>query len=433
MTDVASDVVNTMSGIERMLYDRIGLDPTTVGSSLVERAVQRRMSLCRVRDPVAYSARLAQDAQEILELVEEVVIPETYFFREPDGLEAVAQRAATGVGRAAAESPLRVLSAPCSTGEEPYSIAMTLLAAGIPPEAIAIDAVDVSREAVARARAAVYRGGSFRATADHWHCFFHTVPAGQVVNADVRRLVRFEQSNMLDSGFRTPHAAYDVIFCRNLLIYFDPATQARVLSVLTSLLVPDGIIVVGAADTFAVRRAGFAPVAGAERAFLFRRELAPAAPVHEAPRRKRGVTMKSATAARAVRPGAAKRPAVPTTAKLVVPALPVPVSAGPIVADISRLAGAGRLADAIRIGESAMAAFDSDAELLAIMGTTYAAFDDAERAETCYRRALYVDPSHTEALLHLALLLDARGDSRAGDRLRARARRQLAGESGGAS
>ena len=67
------------------------------------------------------------------------------------------------------------------------------------------------------------------------------------------------------------------------------------------------------------------------------------------------------------------------------------------------------------------------------MGTTYAAFDDAERAETCYRRALYLDPSHTEALLHLALLLDARGDSRAGDRLRARARRQLAGESGGAS
>ena len=433
MTELASVAVNTMSGIERMLYDRIGLDPTTVGSSLVERAVQRRMSHCRVHDPAAYAARLAVDAQEILELVEEVVIPETYFFREPEGLDAVAQRAATGDERATAESPLRVLSAPCSTGEEPYSIAMTLLAAGVSPEAIAIDAVDVSREAVARARAAVYRGGSFRSTADHWHRFFHTVPAGQLVNVDVRRLVHFEQSNMLDSGFCTPHEAYDVIFCRNLLIYFDPATQARVLAVLTSLLIPDGIIVVGAADTFAVRRAGFVPVAGAERAFLFRHEVAPTALVHEAPPRTRGVKMRPAIAARAVRPAAAKRPAVPNTTKIVVPSLPVPVSADHIVADISRLAGAGRLADAIRIGESALAAFDSDAELLAIMGTTYAAFDDAERAETCYRRALYLDPSHTEALLHLALLLDARGDGRAGDRLRARARRHVSGGTGGAS
>ena len=433
MTDVTSDGTHTMSGIERMLYDRIGLDPSTVGSSLVERAVQRRMSHCRVHDPVAYTARLAVDAQEILELVEEVVIPETYFFREPEGLEAVAQRAATGDGRATAESPLRVLSAPCSTGEEPYSIAMTLLAAGVSPEAIAIDAVDVSREAVARARKAVYRGASFRGTDEQWHRFFHSVTAGQVVNADVRRLVHFEQSNLLDSGFRAPHAAYDVVFCRNLLIYFDLATQARVLGVLTSLLVPGGIIVVGAADTFAVRRAGFVPVAGAERAFLFRHEGAPPAPVQDAPRRTRGVTKQPAKAVRAVRTMAPKRAGMPTVAKVVVPGDPATASAREVVADISRLAGAGRLADAIRVGELALADLGSDAELLAIMGVTYAALDDADRAETCYRRALYLDPTHTEALLHLALLLDARGDSPAGERLRARARRQVSGEAGGAS
>lgn len=433
MTEVESDGIETMSGIERILYDRIGLDPTTVGSSLVERAVQRRMSICRLHDPAAYSARLAVDAQEILELVEEVVIPETYFFREPEGLDAVAQRAANGDGRATAESPLRVLSAPCSTGEEPYSIAMTLLAAGVPPEAIAIDAVDVSREAVGRARAAVYRGGSFRGTGDHWGRFFNPVPTGRVVNADVRGLVRIEQANLLDPGFRAPHVSYDVIFCRNLLIYFDLATQERVLGVLTSLLVPDGILVVGAADTFAVRRAGFVPVPGAERAFLFRHELSLPVPIDEAPRRKRGVTARPRQTSRKVLAGPAKRRIVPTPATSVVPAVAAPVSARAIVAEIGRLADTGRLADAIRVGESALATMDSDAELLAIMGTTYAAYGDEEHAETCYRRALYLDPSHTEALLHLALLLDARGDSGAGDRLRARARRQLAGESGGAS
>ncbi|MEP6991767.1 MAG: protein-glutamate O-methyltransferase CheR [bacterium] len=433
MTEVASDGAHTMTDIERILYDRIGLDPSTVGSSLVERAVQRRMTHCGVRDPVAYAARLSVDPQEILELVEEVVIPETYFFRESEGIDAVAQRAATGDDRATAESPLRVLSAPCSTGEEPYSIAMTLLAAGVPPEAMAIDAVDVSREAVARARKAVYRGGSFRGTDDRWLRFFHAVPAGQVVNADVRGLVHFTQSNLLESGFRAPHAAYDVIFCRNLLIYFDLATQAQVLAVMASLLVPGGIIVVGAADTFAVRRAGFVPVVGAERAFLFRHELAPAAPVPEAPRRKRAVTLRPTIGVRAVRTMAPTRKGMPNPATVVVAADSAPVSARQVVADISRLASAGQHADAIRLGESALAALDSDAELLAIMGVTYAAVANDERAESCYRRALYLDPSHTEALLHLALLLDARGDTRAGDRLRARARRQVSGDAGGPS
>ena len=423
-----------MSGIERMLYARIGLDPTTVGSSLVERAVQRRMTICRVHDPAAYSARLAVDAQEILELVEEVVIPETYFFREAEGLDAVAVRAATGDGRATEQSPLRILSAPCSTGEEPYSIAMALLAAGVAPPAIAIDAVDVSREAVARARSAVYRGGSFRGTDDHWRRFFHAVPGGHAVNADVRGLVRIEQANLLDSGFRAPHASYDVIFCRNLLIYFDLATQARVLGILTSLLVADGILVVGAADTFAVRRAGFVPVAGAERAFLFRQEVPETVPMHDAPRQKRVVAARPARAPRkVVLPRAAKRGATPTRAKSDGPAAAVSTDARAIVADIRRLADAGRLGDAMRVGETALAGIDSDAELLAIMGTTYAASGDVERAETSYRRALYLDPSHTEALLHLALLLDARGDSAAADRLRIRARRQLATESGGAS
>jgi chemotaxis protein methyltransferase WspC len=67
-----------------------------------------------------------------------------------------------------------------------------------------------------------------------------------------------------------------------------------------------------------------------------------------------------------------------------------------------------------------------DAELLALLGTTYAALADEARAESCYRRALYLDPSHSEALLHLALILDRRGDSGGANRLRMRARRGVA-------
>ncbi len=419
----------TLTQIERMLYERIGLDPSTVGSSLVERAVQRRMTSCRLRDLGAYSARLAVDAQEILELVEEVVIPETYFFRELEGLEAVAQRAVGDV-RTSADGPLRVLSAPCSTGEEPYSIAMTLLAAGVPANAIAIDAVDVSREAVTRARAAVYRGGSFRGTDDHWRRFFHAVPAGHAVNADVRALVRIEQANLLDAGFTPPRAAYDVIFCRNLLIYFDLLTQERVLGVLTSLLVADGTLVVGAADTFAVRRAGFVPIPGEERAFLFQHRAEAPQGIVAAPR-TRGVPRATRTrSARSLPAAQVKRRLAPP----VVTAQPAPesVPTPSVIAEIARLAGAGQLVEALQRGEAALATAGADAELLAMVGTMYAAVNDDVRAESCYRRALYLDPAHADALVHLALLLDQRGDATEARRLRARARRQLTRDVGSA-
>ena len=417
-----------MSQIERMLYERIGLDPSTVGSSLVERAVQRRMTSCRLRDLGAYLARLAVDAQEILELVEEVVIPETYFFRELEGLEAVAQRAAGDV-RSSADGPLRVLSAPCSTGEEPYSIAMTLLAAGVPADAIAIDAVDVSREAVVRARAAVYRGGSFRGTDDHWRRFFHAVPAGHAVNGDVRALVRIEQANLLDAGFRAPRAAYDVIFCRNLLIYFDLLTQERVLGVLTSFLVPDGTLVVGAADTFAVRRAGFVPIPGSERAFLFQHRAEAPQGIVAAPRARGAPRPARSRGARSLPAAQVKRRVAPA-----VSALPAPDSAPAptVIAEIARLAGAGQLVEALQRGEAALATAGADAELLAMVGTMHAAMNDHVRAESCYRRALYLDPAHADALVHLALLLDQRGDAGEARRLRARARRQLAGDVGSA-
>ena len=77
------------------------------------------------------------------------------------------------------------------------------------------------------------------------------------------------------------------------------------------------------------------------------------------------------------------------------------------------------------MGEAALASPDANVELLALMGTTYAAIRSLERAETCYRRALYLDPSHADALMHLSLLLDARGDTADATRMRARARRSI--------
>jgi chemotaxis protein methyltransferase WspC len=276
---------------------------------------------------------------------------------------------------------------------------------------VAVDAVDVSENAVRRARAAVYRGGSFRGDMQPWRRYFEETKQGLALSGEIKSLVRIVRGNLLDPEFRTPRSAYDYIFCRNLLIYFDGDTQARVLATLTSLLAHDGILVVGAADTFAVRRAGFVPVPGAERSFLFHHRPAPAIDVLATPPARR--TKMVAPRARPPR----------------VPVAPAPRETGnattPLTAEIARLADAGRLADAITLGESAMNARDASADLIALMGTMYDAMREGDRAEVCYRRALYLEPTHEDALVHLALLMEHRGDPVAASRLRARARRTL--------
>jgi chemotaxis protein methyltransferase WspC len=412
--------------VELILRNEIGLDVSTVGSSLIQRAAQRRMEKRGIVAIAAYVKLLTDDEQELQELIEQVVVPETYFFREPDAISDITRLAvaAHALGDGAA---LRVLSVPCSTGEEPYSIALSLLASGLPASAIAIDAVDVSVEAVRRAREGIYRGGSFRGDMSAWKKHFDETASGWEIEASVRSLVRVAQGNLLSSGFEPPREQYDVIFCRNLLIYFDEHAQARALAKLASLLAPEGVLVVGSADSFAARRAGFTPSSGYERSFLFcLRSTTAAADI--APIVAGRVRSRARPARIAKR--AMMRPLCMSTAPVEKAAqLPAVVSTGSsatsAMADVVRLANEGRLAAAIEAGERASCHGVVSAELLSLIGTMHAATPNLERAEACYRKALFLEPANEDALLHLALLLEQRGEVALAIKLRSRARRAL--------
>jgi chemotaxis protein methyltransferase WspC len=222
------------------------------------------------------------------------------------------------------------------------------------------------------------------------------------------------------------------VFCRNLLIYFDADAQERVLATLTTLLAPRGTLVVGAADSFAVRRSGYVPVAGAERAFLFhyrgvesepalasagdmRRSIPIAVPRTGRPPRAPSAPVRRAAAARAPSPLdiSADAPAAESELRL-----------------MARFADEGLFSEAVQVGEAAIAAATANADLLALLGTVHVAQGHDANAERCYRRALYLDPGHADALLHLALILEGRGDADGARRLRARARRSDADSRG---
>ncbi|MER9607029.1 CheR family methyltransferase, partial [Mesorhizobium sp. M0243] len=144
--------------IEKLLMETIGLDSASVGPTVVRQAVRDRMEACRITNPQAYREHLTVSSQELQELINAVVIPETWFFRDREAFTMLARHAR--VHKPA--QPIRVLSLPCSTGEEAYSVAMAMFDAGFEAHEFKIDGVDVSSRNIATAERAIYGRNSFR-------------------------------------------------------------------------------------------------------------------------------------------------------------------------------------------------------------------------------------------------------------------------------
>lgn len=403
-----------LQGPETLLRAWIGLDAATIGPATLRRAVRLRMDSLGLSDPDAYAQRLHAEDAERDRLVEEVIVAESWFFRDRQVFDFVADVAVT-IATIPGRAPVRVLSAPCASGEEPYSVAMALLDAGLLPGQFQIDAVDVSRAALQRARQGRYSANAFRnadlSFRDRW---FRTEGGAATIDDRLRSCVRFDWANLMDSGFAADRAPYDVVFCRNLLIYLDAEARDRVGRLIDRLLAPNGILVLGAAEP-PIMKGDWIP-AGAPSVFALRRGI-------HAPRI---VARPSAAPPRAAPP----KPVSPVPNR----AAPTPTSAEPAAAptleDVldaaGALANAGRHADALAHCERQRTALPPAPELFFLMGILQQSLGDLDRAESCFHKTLYLDATHEEALLSLALLAQRRGDERMADTYRQSAARVLA-------
>jgi chemotaxis protein methyltransferase CheR len=174
---------------------------------------------------------------------------ETYFFRERAQLKTLADKI---VDELLARSPrLRLWSAACSSGEEPYSLAMTLLETRKVADALlSIRATDISPRVLEVADKGFYRALSFRATEPAMiQKWFQPQGDGFVVSDRVKRLVSFGRLNLLESPRVAAEGPFDAIFCRNVLIYFDKPTQKRVVESFAKALRPGGYLFLGHAES----------------------------------------------------------------------------------------------------------------------------------------------------------------------------------------
>jgi chemotaxis protein methyltransferase CheR len=185
------------------------------------------------------------------ELMDRLSVPETYFWRQPEQFLALAQVVAPRHFARRPAAPLRIWSAACCTGEEPISIAIALAEAGLlHRRPIEIVASDGSRTMVERARQGLYAGRAFRALPPELReRYFRPEGAAWRVDPRVHGAIRWTTANLVEPADVRPLAAVDVIFCRNVLIYFSDETITHVARLFAQGLDEDGHLFLGAAES----------------------------------------------------------------------------------------------------------------------------------------------------------------------------------------
>jgi chemotaxis protein methyltransferase WspC len=384
--------VTPLARIEALLSRSVGLDRRSIGLPSFERAIEERRAACGASDWATFADRLEQSAEDLQDLVEQIVVPETWFFRDEHPFRFLARWCSARASRLGPGRVLRVLSIPCSTGEEPYSIAITLIDRGLPAGTFSIDAIDVSRRALATAREGRYGSRSFRGALGFRAR--HLTPDGAEhyrVSQQLRESVRFLAGNIADARLLVWAAPYDVVFCRNILIYLDDRARSTALATLDRLLADDGILIAGHADGIDDARFRSLPEPGAFAYQRARREPIPA----------------RVSVAPATKP--------PVRAAVRVEKHPLELAA--------ELANAERFEEAAALCEEQLTRDRNEPEGYSLLGAIYVAEGRLEAAEDCLQRALYLDRNHYDALIQLALLCERRGDPKTAARMRRRAKR----------
>jgi chemotaxis protein methyltransferase CheR len=241
--------------IRQLVATQTGIALSEQKRELVYGRLAKRLRTLELQTFAEYCAYVEKNEQELHELVNAITTNLTSFFREPYHFDYLRETVLPGLLRGnAASRRIRIWSAGCSTGEEPYSIAMTVRDA-IPAGQgwdVKILATDIDSNVLAKAQQGVYPEERVSGIPEHYQRRSfrrgHGDNAGMLrVNDEVRSLITFRQLNLMHEW--PMKGPFDVIFCRNVVIYFEKSTQKRLFNRYADLLADDGHLFIGHSET----------------------------------------------------------------------------------------------------------------------------------------------------------------------------------------
>lgn len=367
---------------------------------------------------------ICQDPHLLAKLAEALAVHETWFFRGFAQLQhavdsIVLKRKSTN------QLPLKVLSAPCSTGEEAYSLALLLYQRGFTQRDVIIDGFDQSEVAIERARLAQYNRNSFREA--QWNdprsiAGLHPQHDNWQVDSQVTNMVRLQVANLLEMPMSP--GLYDCIFCRNLLIYLSPAKRLELLQRMAQWLTPSGRIYVSPVEAPIAHEAGLIAIAPLELQIFAQTPAHPVSCENKVPsQRYRGPLSSNQLDPRSN----FSRPISPRTKTSMSAVAHTAVAEAVPDTDLThnlaraeQAADAGRFAEAEEILRALPPSDKLSAAAQFLRGVIAQAQGRLDEAQYAWEQAVYLDPQHGPALQRLWLAATSRGDKRLAEQYRRR-------------
>ncbi len=244
---------STFKELRDYIYEKSGIYITDTKKYLIENRLSRILQERKLGSFEEYLKiiKVATNGSELSRLYDAVTTNETYFFREPDQFNVLMNEVLPKVmAQKKGSKTLKIWSAACSTGEEAYTIAMFLMEQHLSTQQFEIYASDISDAALRSANEAIYNSYSIRNIPEPFlKKYFTNSGQSYTLNSKVKEAVKFTNLNLLNDAKLKSFRGMDIIFCRNVLIYFDTKAKQKVVSNLYDNLNPGGYLFIGSSES----------------------------------------------------------------------------------------------------------------------------------------------------------------------------------------
>lgn len=407
--------------IVQLIENKIGLKPNSVSRLIWEWILKERMALSNISSYEAYLNKLYESPAEVQELIELIIVPETWFFRDKTVYEFLSYYIREEWLAHSKGYFLRILSIPCSTGEEPYSIAMALLDEGLPKTSFCIDASDISQRSLTQAHIGIYGKKSFRTKDLNYRSrYFTKTNEGYALNNQVKEHVHLYNFNILNTQHPFVPHSYQLIFFRNLLIYLNPAAQQQAFKLIKQLLHPSGILIVGAAEVTLARKEGFVPC-HYMRSYAFHLEEHAKLNKTDSLKIHREKPLDEVFKRIDMQVEAAPSPTIMQESTIEAVPSAKTDDRESLLQESCKLADSGYFEEATDLCLRYINQFGAHPQIYFLLGLMQHASGYEKRAEEFFEKTVYLQPAHYEALIYLSLLCEKRGDAERADLFKRRA------------